>query len=219
MYNVTIRHTVTVGYRRRVVSLHRPDLTPSTPAMDANAQIGSTAVTGIEDRQVTPSITETTPTFLTTYLAKAVKKPSKTVAQTVDEVLTKGSIYRVKDINLVPAPRNKKQYMQDIKCGTLRPLERQIWTMVNVASGEVSTVWAPEELSKYSANNRRVLKTGVIPILECITFRYKGYTGSSRGNKRYRFLLDTEVGDVRQRAEALIYFARRFNVAHTVGRR
>ena len=136
MYNVTIRHTVTVGYRRRVVSLHRPDLTPSALTMDADAQIGSTAVTGIEDRQVTPSITETTPTFLTTYLAKAVKKPSKTVAQTVDEVLTKGSIYRVKDINLVPAPRNKKQYMQDIKCGTLRPLERQIWTMVNVASGE-----------------------------------------------------------------------------------
>ena len=187
--------------------------------MTVDAQIGSTVVTGVEDRQVTSSITETTPTFLTVYLAKNVKKPSKTVAQTVDEALTKGSIYRVKDINLVPAPRNKKQSMQDIKCGTLRGLERQIWTMVNVASGEVSTVWAPEELSKYSANNRRVLKTGVIPILECITFRYKGYTGSSRGNKRYRFLLDTEVGDVRQRAEALIYFARRFNVAHAVGRR
>ena len=105
-----------------------------------------------------------------------------------------GSIYRVQDIKPVPT----------------RYGERQIWTMEDAASKRVSIIWAPKALLRYSVDHRGVMNTGVIPILECITFLYKGYTRTSRNKKRYRFALNKATGDVRQRVKALIYFSHRF---------
>ena len=132
----------------------------------------STPVMDEEDLQVTPSIPDAVDTFLAEYRAKNVKKGAK--AKSVYEALTVGSTYMVQDIKPVHTPFG----------------QRQVWTMVEVVSGKVSSVWAPRVLSQHSIDPFGMVKRSVIPILECITFQYKGYTRTSRNTKRYKFALN-----------------------------
>ena len=108
-----------------------------------------------------------------------------------NEPLTEGSIYRVKDI---------------IPMHTHRRVE-QIWTMEEVASKRVSMIRAPKSLLKYSKDPYGMLNRGIIPILKCLNFLYKGYIRSPRTKKRYRFsAVKAQVG-VRQRFEAVTHFS------------
>ena len=144
--------------------------TDSSECMEEDAQTVSTIVT--EDLQVTPSIDDAVDSFLSEY-RKNVKKGPK--ARSVYEALTVGSTYMVKDIKPVRTPYG----------------QRQVWTMEEVVSGQVSSVWAPRELSQHSVDTTSgMLKRSVIPILECIAFQYKGYTFTSRNTKRYKFVLN-----------------------------
>ena len=144
--------------------------TDSSECMEEDAQTVSTIVT--EDLQVTPSIDDAVDSFLSEY-RKNVKKGPK--ARSVYEALTVGSTYMVKDIKPVRTPYG----------------QRQVWTMEEVVSGQVSSVWAPRELSQHSVDTSSgMLKRSVIPILECIAFQYKGYTFTSRNTKRYKFVLN-----------------------------
>ena len=144
----------------------------ASECMEEDAQAVSTIVTGEEDLQVTPSIGDAVDSFLSKYRKNVKKRPK---ARSVYEALTVGSTYMVQDIKPVRTPYGP----------------RQVWTMEEVVSGEVSSVWAPSELSQHSVDKASgMLKRSVIPILERITFQYKGYTYTSRNTKRYKFALN-----------------------------
>ena len=164
--------------------------------MEEDTQTGSKPAMGeVAQRLQVERAQDTLLTTFKTSVAEFRKRANKNynrpaLTKAFNEPLTEGSIYRVKDI---------------IPMHTHRRME-QIWTMEEIDSKRVSMIRAPKSLLKYSKDPYGMLNRGIIPILKCLNFLYKGYIRSPRTKKRYRFsAVKAQVG-VRQRLEAVTYF-------------
>ena len=203
------RSDKTIEIRREVLhraakkkNLYREEDQPYTAVdnvsdcMEEDTQTGSkAAMTEAAQQLQLERALVTLRTTHSTRLAEFRKRANKNynrsvVTKAFNEPLTEGSIYRVKDI---------------IPIHTHRRME-QIWTLEEIDSKRVSMIRAPKSLLKYSKDPYGTLSRGIIPILKCLNFVYKGYIRTPRTKKRYRFsAVKAQVG-VRQLFEAVTYF-------------
>ena len=203
------RSDKTIEIRREVLhraakkkNLYREEDQPYTAAdnvsdcMEEDTQTGSkAAMTEAAQQLQLERAQDTLRTTHNTCVAKFRKRANKNynrsaLTKAFNEPLTEGSIYRVKDI---------------IPMHTHRRME-QIWTMEEIDSKRVSMIRAPKSLLKYSKDPYGMLNRGIIPILKCMNFMYKGYIRTPRTKKRYRFsAVKAQVG-VRQIFEAVTFF-------------